>query len=58
MIRSTFALPVVIALVSLFGLVGALTGDGVRDALSWAALAMPILAVGWAMRPRRPSPRS
>lgn len=50
MIRSTFAIPTTIALVSTIGLVIALTGDGVRDALSWAALAMPVAALGWAMR--------
>lgn len=52
MIRSTFAVPVVIASVSTAGLVATLTGDGVRDALSWAALAVPVAAVGWAMRNR------
>lgn len=54
MIRSTFAIPVAIALLSLAGLVIALTGDGWRDALSWAALSVPVIAVGWAAA-RRPS---
>ncbi|WP_010162915.1 MULTISPECIES: hypothetical protein [unclassified Sphingomonas] len=49
MIRSTFALPVLIALATVFGLVVALTGDGMRDALSWIGLGCPIAAVGWAM---------
>ena len=53
MIRSTFALPVLIALVSLIGLVAALAGDGWRDALSWVALGVPVLAVGWSLRRRR-----
>ena len=48
-----FAIPLLLALVSIAGLVVALTGDGVRDAASWAALAIPVLAVGWAMRTRR-----
>ncbi len=52
MIRSTFAVPVLLALASILGLVIALTGDGARDVLSWAALALPIVAVGWAMRRR------
>ncbi|WP_298090177.1 hypothetical protein [uncultured Sphingomonas sp.] len=52
MIRSTFAAPVLLALASIAGLVVALTGDGVRDVVSWAALALPIVAVGWAMRRR------
>lgn len=49
MIRSTYAIPAIIAAASILGLILALTGDGVRDALSWAALATPIAAVTWAM---------
>ncbi len=49
-----FAMPLAIALVSLVGLVSALTGDGWRDALSWLGLAVPVLALGWAMLPRNP----
>jgi len=52
-LRTIFAIPLALALVSIVGLVVALTGDGVRDAASWAALAIPVLAVGWAMRARR-----
>ncbi len=47
------AAPLVIAAASVAGLVLALTGDGWRDALSWAALAAPVLAAGWAMGARR-----
>jgi hypothetical protein len=49
MTRSTFALPVAIALLSLLGLILALTGDGWRDLLSWAGLSAPALAVLWAV---------
>lgn len=48
-----FAVPSLLALVSIAGLVVALTGDGLRDAVSWAALAIPVLAVVWAMKARR-----
>lgn len=48
MIRSTFFLPILIALVSLTGLVSALTGDGLRDAIAWVGLGIPIAAVAWA----------
>lgn len=48
-----FTWPLLIAAVSTVGLISALTGDGVRDALSWAALAVPVIVVGWAMRMRR-----
>lgn len=52
-LRSIFAIPLLLALVSVAGLVVALTGDGWRDAASWAALAIPVLAAGWAMKARR-----
>ena len=42
--RSTFAIPVLLALASAIGLVAALTGDGWRDALSWAGLGLPVAA--------------
>ena len=48
-----FAVPIVIAFLSIVGLVSALTGDEARDALSWAALVVPVAAVAWAMRARR-----
>ncbi|WP_294172575.1 hypothetical protein [uncultured Sphingomonas sp.] len=54
MSRSTFGLPTFIALLSLAGLVLALTGEGWRDGLSWAALSAPLLAVAWAMTARKP----
>lgn len=52
-LRTVFAAPIVIALLSIIGLVAALTGDSWRDGLSWAALAVPVLAVAWAMAARR-----
>lgn len=54
MIRSTFALPVSLAMLSLAGLVVALTGEGWRDLLSSAALSAPLLAVIWALARRPP----
>lgn len=52
-LRAIFVVPLLLALVSIAGLVVALTGDGLRDAASWAALAIPVFTVGWAMRARR-----
>jgi membrane protein implicated in regulation of membrane protease activity len=49
MIRSTFAFPAMLALLSVAGLVVALTGEGWRDLLSWAALSTPLLAILWAV---------
>ena len=53
MIRSTFAIPAILAALSLFGLVVALTGDGAPDALAWIALSLPVVAVAWAIRVKR-----
>ncbi|MBX3563974.1 MAG: hypothetical protein KF730_05280 [Sphingomonas sp.] len=53
MTRSTFALPAILAAATLFGLVVALTGDGLRDALACFALSLPVAAVAWAMRGKR-----
>ena len=52
-LRKIFLAPLVIALLSLVGLATALTGDGLRDALSWLCLALPIAALAWAVRARR-----
>ena len=48
-----FLAPALIALISVVGLLSALTGDGWRDAVSWGALAVPVATLGWAMRARR-----
>lgn len=52
-LRAIFAWPAAIFVLGVVGLVSALTGDGWRDALSWMALAAPVLALAWAMRARR-----
>jgi hypothetical protein len=46
------AAPAAIAAVSLVGLVSALLGDGLFDAVSWAALAVPLATIAWALRYR------
>jgi hypothetical protein len=53
MTRSTFGLPALIALLSLAGLLLALTGEGWRDGLSWVALSAPLLAIVWAVAVRK-----
>jgi hypothetical protein len=52
-LRRIFAVPLAIALLTLVGLVTALTGEGWRDLLSWLALASPVAALLWAARTRR-----
>ncbi|WP_142687986.1 hypothetical protein [Chitinophaga polysaccharea] len=37
--------PLLIALLSLAGLIAALVGDGAWDAFSWVALALPVIII-------------
>ncbi len=46
-IAQVFSAPAIIALVVAFGLVSALFGDGIWDAASWIALALPLVVVGF-----------
>lgn len=48
-----FALPLLIAVLSLVGLIAALLGDGVMHGVAWLGLTAPVAAAGWAMRKRR-----
>lgn len=53
-VTQIFAAPLVIAIVSTAGLISALVGDGWWDAVSWAALGLPVLlylAFIWRRRP-------
>lgn len=52
-LSAIFAIPLALALLGVIGLVSGLTGDGWRDLLSWIGLAVPVLAVLWAMKARR-----
>lgn len=51
--RSTWAMPLLLAGATIAALVAALAGDGWPDILSWAALACPVAAAGWALAARR-----
>lgn len=51
--RRVFAIPAVIALVSLIGLIAALLGDGLNDWISWIGLAVPLVVLLWARLRRR-----
>jgi len=52
-LAAIFGAPLAIALVTIVGLVAALLDDGLYDAVSWAALLVPLLVLGWALRYRR-----
>ncbi len=46
-IRKVYGPAVVIAVITLCGLLSALLGDGLWDELSWCALAVPLAIIGW-----------
>jgi hypothetical protein len=53
-----WGMPITIGVVSAVGLVSALLGDGIWDALSWCALAVPIVVPLWyIVRSSQQSPR-
>jgi hypothetical protein len=51
-----FRWPIALAVLSTFGLLSALLGDGVFDVLSWISLGVPLLLIVfvWTRMPRRP----
>ncbi|MGC4011226.1 MAG: hypothetical protein QM805_20890 [Pseudomonas sp.] len=51
-----FRWPVALAVLSTFGLLSALLGDGLFDVLSWISLGVPLLLIVfvWMRMPRRP----
>jgi hypothetical protein len=48
-LRRIFGIPLVLGVLSLVGLVAALLGDGVWDAVSWVALGTPLVVSVWAV---------
>ncbi|WP_439817683.1 hypothetical protein [Zavarzinia sp. CC-PAN008] len=50
-----FAVPLLLVVVTLVGLVSALVGNGPADALSWAALGALVLVMAWSwLKPGAP----
>ena len=47
MIKSTWTMPIAMAVVSTIGLLSALFADGFSDVVSWVALSVPVLVCGW-----------
>ncbi len=41
--------PSLLIVLSLFGLISALVGDGVWDSLSWLALGIPLAVIAWSL---------
>ncbi len=51
--QSTFALPLLIGLLSAVGLLSALLGDGAWDAMAWLGLGLPAVLGAWPLLPKR-----
>jgi hypothetical protein len=54
-LRQIFIAPLLVAIVSTLGLVGALVGNGWWDALSWVTLAVPVVLYSLFIWRRRPN---
>jgi hypothetical protein len=48
-----FAIPLLLAILTLVGLIAGLLDDGLFDVLSWAGLFFPVAAILWAFKYRR-----
>jgi hypothetical protein len=42
-----WGIPILLGVLSVVGLLSALLGDGVWDAVSWATLGLPVAAAAW-----------
>ncbi len=54
--RKVYGAALVIAAITLYGLLSALLGDGIWDALSWIALAIPLAVIVWKLRTGQSKP--
>ena len=52
-LRAIFAIPLFIAVTSVIGLIAALVGNDLWDALSWLTLGLPVAITSWAVIKRR-----
>lgn len=55
--QSTFALPLLIGLLTALGLFSALLGDGAWDAVAWLGLGLPAALGCWPLLKRRKGDR-
>lgn len=55
--RKVYGAAIVLAVITLYGLLSALFGDGVWDELSWVALSVPLIVIVWKCS-RRPAEKS
>lgn len=50
--RRVWSMPLLLATLTLFGLLAALLGEGWWWPLSWIALGSPLLVAGWCLMPQ------
>ena len=55
--RKVWGAPLLLSVLSIFGLLAALLGTGLWHWLSWIALAIPIVVMAWYARPRGRAPQ-
>lgn len=48
-LSSTWLMPIVLFVLSIFGLLSALLGDDVWDVLSWLTLGIPLVIIAWSL---------
>ena len=53
---NTFAIPLVIAFLTMVGLLAALLGEGWPDRIAWVGLSVPVLVTVWPRERRRGRP--
>jgi hypothetical protein len=46
-LKKVYGPPLSLAVVTLIGLLSALVGDGLCDALSWICLGIPVIVIAW-----------
>ncbi|MFD1143305.1 hypothetical protein ACFQ4C_19410 [Larkinella insperata] len=52
-----WTVPIILAILSLVGLIAALVGDGLLDFVSWLTLGIPLVVIGWFVYRPRPAKR-
>jgi hypothetical protein len=48
-LSSTWTIPVIVFVLSIFGLLSALIGDAIWDVLSWLTLGVPVILMSWSL---------
>lgn len=46
----SFGIPIVLAVATIIALIAGLLGDGAADIIAWLGLALPLIAIGKALR--------